>query len=426
MKNIKKNIKGGVQRPMNQNRTAIPSIASGQNFKDQMQEIVDNINVQRNMNFEENTNLHNFLRRRYEMNFNNNGLTAQENKNRMKEFVRRMFMRAVNQAPGNGGISRFFYNRFRDRNYDLPELPSTPESSLPGNFTPLTQSSASSVASSVRPTRTVNIPSRSTVSSAASSNASSLDLPSPPSQGVVVSVPAGVPVTISEQTPTSFAPAPAPAPIFRPISDPDSQVTTPRRTTRILAPRPVNTSPERVNLSNSSESSPDDDLIMSPQRIGSFEDVPILGSIEVDPRTGTPIHTSYSLKSLDRETPSTLSMSNVDSLSSIQRSSPKPISASSSLGDFADALFIDESDEESSRGSKKSRESSRGRTPPGANRSRTSSRGKTITPPLRSSNSTPTNSRQQGGKKKKPRKTKKKVKKSNQRKTKKKVEKKKR
>ena len=424
MKNIKKNIKGGVQRPMNQNRTAIPSIASGQNFKDQMQEIVDNINVQRNMNFEENTNLHNFLRRRYEMNFNNNGLTAQENKNRMKEFVRRMFMRAVNQAPGNGGISRFFYNRFRDRNYDLPELPSTPESSLPGNFTPLTQSSASSVASSVRPTRTVNIPSRSTVSSAASSNASSLDLPSPPSQGVVVSVPAGVPVTISEQTPTSSAPAPAP--IFRPISDPDSQVTTPRRTTRILAPRPVNTSPERVNLSNSSESSPDDDLIMSPQRIGSFEDVPILGSIEIDPRTGTPIHTSYSLKSLDRDTPSTLSLSNVDSASSIQRSSPKPISATSSIGDFNDALFIDESDEESSKGSKRSRESSRGRTPPGANRSRTSSRGRTITPPLRSSNSTPTNGRQQGGKKKKPRKTKKKVKKNNQRKTKKKVEKKKR
>lgn len=424
MKNIKKNIKGGVQRPMNQNRTAIPSIASGQNFKDQMQEIVDNINVQRNMNFEENTNLHNFLRRRYEMNFNNNGLTAQENKNRMKEFVRRMFMRAVNQAPGNGGISRFFYNRFRDRNYDLPELPSTPESSLPGNFTPLTQSSASSVASSVRPTRTVNIPSRSTVSSAASSNASSLDLPSPPSQGVVVSVPAGVPVTISEQTPTSSAPAPAP--IFRPISDPDSQVTTPRRTTRILAPRPVNTSPERVNLSNSSESSPDDDLIMSPQRIGSFEDVPILGSIEIDPRTGTPIHTSYSLKSLDRDTPSTLSLSNVDSASSIQRSSPKPISATSSIGDFNDALFIDESDEESSKGSKRSRESSRGRTPPGANRSRTSSRGRTITPPLRSPNSTPTNARQQGGKKKKPRKTKKKVKKNNQRKTKKKVEKKKR
>ena len=50
MKNIKKNIKGGVQRPMNQNRTAIPSIATGQNFKDQMQEIVDNINVQRNIN----------------------------------------------------------------------------------------------------------------------------------------------------------------------------------------------------------------------------------------------------------------------------------------------------------------------------------------------------------------------------------------
>lgn len=424
MKNIKKNIKGGVQRPMNQNRTALPSIASGQNFKDQMQEIVDNINVQRNMNFEENTNLHNFLRRRYEMNFNNNGLTVQENKNRMKEFVRRMFMRAVNQAPGNGGISRFFYNRFRDRNYDLPELPSTPESSIPGNFTPLTQSSASSLASSVRPTRTVNIPSRSTVSSAASSNASSLDLPSPPSQGVVVSVPAGVPVTISEQTPTSSPPAPAP--LFRPIDDPDSQVTTPRRTTRILAPRPINTSPERVNLPNSSESLLDDDLIMSPQRIGSFEDVPILGNIEIDPRTGTPIHTSYSLKSLDRDTPSTLSMSNVDSSSSIQRSSPKPISATSSLGEFTDALFIDESDEESSRGSKKSRESSRGRTPTGANRSRTSSRGRTITPPLRSSNSTPTNARQQGGKKKKPRKTKKKVKKSNQRKTKKKVEKKKR
>ena len=430
MKNIKKNIKGGVQRPMNQNRTAIPSIATGQNFKDQMQEIVDNINVQRNINFENNSNLHRFLKQRYGDSFNNNGLTEQANKNRMKEFIRRMFMRAVNQTPENGGISRFFYNRFRDRNYDLPELPASSESSIPGNLTPLTQSStsASSLASSVPTARIINVPSQSSASSASSSNNSSLDLPPPAPQGVVVSVPPNIPVTVSEQTTPMPAPVSTPSPEerFIPIDEPESQVTTPRRTTRII--RPIS-SPGRSNNANPNLTIATN--FEPPQRIGSFEDVPVLATALLDPRTGTPIHSSYSLKSLDGiSTPSSLTMSNVNSATNLGRNSisPRPpLSATSSQGELNDYLFIDDSDNEGSVSSKKSKESSRGRTPPGLSRSRTSSRGRTLTPPpFRSSNSTPTNTRIQGGKKKKPRKTKKKAKKSNQRKTKKKVEKKKR